>query len=176
MYLGRIDEYEVKFIEFLVKSGGAVLFTVCQGMYEPRLIDPFWPNRERDRVVQCKDLRRSLHYLDTRSDIAHARIGYYEISDGARLGLILAPQEPRIRAPVLAAGGLSSEPKPPEIDEANFAPRVRIPVLMLNARYDLSYVPETNQTTLFHLLGEPDSKKNDPWCSTLAIYRSNHSK
>src|SRR5260370_6261523 len=51
LYLGRIDEHEVKFIEFLVKSGRAVLFTVCQGMYERRLSDPFGPNRERDRVI-----------------------------------------------------------------------------------------------------------------------------
>ena len=160
LYLTRIDEYELKFIEFLVKSGRAVLFTVGQGMYERHLTDPTGPNRERDRVVQqCKDLRRSLDYLDTRSDIAHARIGYYGISDGARLGVILPPLEPRIRAAVLAAGGLSPSPKPPEIDEINFAPRVRIPTLMLNGRYDLFYLAETSQKTLFHLLGAPDSQK-----------------
>jgi hypothetical protein len=39
-YLARIDEYDVKFTEFLVKSGRAVLFTLCQGMYERRLTDP----------------------------------------------------------------------------------------------------------------------------------------
>jgi eukaryotic-like serine/threonine-protein kinase len=123
-------------------------------------MEPSGPGRERDRVVQhCKDVRRSLDYLDTRSDIAHARIGYYGVSDGARLGVILAPQEPRIRAAVLAGGGLSPEPKPPEIDEINFAPRVRIPVLMLNVRYDLFYLAETNQVTLFHLLGAPVSQK-----------------
>jgi hypothetical protein len=33
-YLARIDEYDVKFTEFLVKSGRAVVFTVCQGIYE----------------------------------------------------------------------------------------------------------------------------------------------
>jgi DNA-binding winged helix-turn-helix (wHTH) protein len=160
LYLTRIDEYELKFIEFLMKSGRAVLFTVCQGMYERRLTDPSGPSRERDRVVeQCKDLRRSLDYLDTRRDIAHDRIGYYGVSDGARLGVILAPIEPRIRAAVLVAGGLPPEPKPPEIDELNFAPRVRIPVLMLNGRYDLSYLAETNQTMLFHLLGAPESQK-----------------
>jgi eukaryotic-like serine/threonine-protein kinase len=160
LYLAKIDEYEVKFIEFLLKSGRAVLFTICQGMYERRQADLVGSSRERDRVVQqCKDLRRSLDYLDTRSDIAHSRIGYYGVSDGARLGVILAPQEPRIRAAVLAAGGLPSAPKPPEIDELNFAPRVRIPVLMLNGRYDLSYLAETSQTTLFHLLGAPDSQK-----------------
>jgi eukaryotic-like serine/threonine-protein kinase len=160
LYLERIDEYEVKFMDFLMKSGRAVLFAVCQGMYERRLMEPSGPGRERDRVVQqCKDVRRSLDYLDTRSDIAHARIGYYGVSDGARLGVILAPQEPRIRAAVLAGGGLSPEPKPPEIDEINFAPRVRIPVLMLNGRYDLFYLAETNQMTLFHLLGAPVSQK-----------------
>jgi eukaryotic-like serine/threonine-protein kinase len=159
-FVRRIDEYEVKFIEFLVKSGRAVLFPVCQGMYERGLTDPSGPSRERDVVVQqCKDLRRSLDYLDSRSDIARGRIGYYGISDGARLGVILLPQEPRIRAAVLAAGGLSPEAKPPEIDEINFAPRVRIPVLMLNGRYDLFYLAETNQTTLFHRLGAPDSQK-----------------
>ena len=95
-------------------------------------------------VEECKDLRRSLDYLDTRRDIAHDWIGYYGVSDGARLGVILAPIEPRIRAAVLVAGGLPPEPRPPEIDELNFAPRVRIPVLMLNGRYDLSYLAETH--------------------------------
>ena len=159
-YMRRIDEFEIKFIEFLVKSGRAVLFPVCQGMYERSFIDVSGPGRERDLIVQqCKDLRRSLDYLDGRSDIAHGHIGYYGISDGARMGVILLAQEPRIRAAVLAAGGLSPEAKPPEIDELNFAPRVRVPVLMLNGRYDLFYLAETNQMTLFHLLGVPDSQK-----------------
>lgn len=159
-YLARIDEYEEKFIEFLLKSGRAVLFTVCQGMYERGGAEVSGPSRERDLVVQqCKDLRRSLDYLDTRTDIAHTRIGYYGISDGARLGVILAPQEPRIGAAVLAAGGLSPEAKLPEIEELHFAPRVRIPVLMLNGRYDLSYLAETDQAALFHFLGTPPAQK-----------------
>ncbi len=159
-YVGKIDEFEIKFIEFLLKSGRAVLFTVCQGMYERRVSQAFGPGRERDLVVQeCKDLRRSLDYLDTRTDIAHDRIGYYGISDGARLGVLLLAQEQRIRAAVLAAGGLSPDPKPPEIDEINFAPRVRIPVLMLNGRYDLFYLAETDQMPLFRLLGASESRK-----------------
>jgi hypothetical protein len=32
-------------------------------------------------------------------------------------------------------------------------------VLMLNGRYDLFYLAETNQMTLFHLLGAPVSQK-----------------
>jgi len=159
-YISRIDDYELKFIEFLVKSGRAVLFPICQGMYERRVPDPAGPNAERDLVVQqAREIRRSLDYLDTRSDIDHDRIGFYGVSDGARLGVILLAQERRIRAGVLAAGGLSPEPQPPEIDEINFAPRVRVPVLMLNGRYDLFYLAETDQIPLFRLLGTPQNEK-----------------
>ncbi|MBV8453900.1 MAG: SUMF1/EgtB/PvdO family nonheme iron enzyme, partial [Deltaproteobacteria bacterium] len=60
-YVSRIDEFELKSIEFLVKSGRAVLFPICQGMYERRVPDPAGPNAERDLVVQqAKEVRRSL--------------------------------------------------------------------------------------------------------------------
>ena len=160
IYLSKADDFEIKFIEFLVKTGRAVLFPICQGMYERRVTNPSGPGRERARVVQqIKDLRRSLDYVDSRTDIVRDRIGYYGVSDGASLGLILLALEPRIRAAVLPAGGFSPEKKPPEIDEINFAPRVRIPVLMLNGRYDLSFPAEANQVPLFHLLGTPEDQK-----------------
>jgi len=159
-YINKIDEFELKFIEFLVKSGRAVLFPICQGMYERRVPDPTGPSAERDLVAQqAREVRRSLDYLDTRSDIARDRIGFYGVSDGARLGVILLAQERRFRAGVLAAGGLSPERKPPEIDEINFAPRVQVPVLMLNGRYDLFYLAETDQLPLFRLLGTPQTDK-----------------
>jgi pimeloyl-ACP methyl ester carboxylesterase len=51
------------------------------------------------------------------------------------------------------------EPTPPEIDEINFASRVRIPVLMLNGRYDLLYPAEADQLPMFRLLGTPGEQK-----------------
>ncbi len=159
-YLSTIDEFEIKFIEFLVKTGRAVLFPICQGMYDRRQTAPPGLSGERDLVIQqTKDLRRSIDYLEMRPDIDRERLGFYGISDGARSGLILLAQEPRIRAAVLAAGGLSPEKKPAEIDEINFAPRVRVPVLMLNGRYDLFYPAETLQAPLFRLLGAPEKEK-----------------
>lgn len=159
-YLSTLDDFEIKFIEFLVKTGRAVMFPICQGMYDRRLNAPAGPSGSRDRVIQqVKDLRRSLDYLQTRSDIAQDRLGYYGISDGARLGLLLLAQESRITTAVLAAGGFSPEKMPVEIDPVNFAPRVRIPVLMLNGRYDLFYPAETNQVPMFRFLGTPDKNK-----------------
>jgi formylglycine-generating enzyme required for sulfatase activity/DNA-binding winged helix-turn-helix (wHTH) protein len=169
IFLNQIDSYEVKFIEFLVKTGRAVMFPVCQGMYDRRQNTAPGLSGTRDRVIQqYKDLRRSVDYLETRSDIDHDRLGYYGVSDGARLGLILLAQEHRIRTAVLAAGGLSPENKPIEVDEVNFAPRVLIPVLMLNGRYDLFYPAETNQAVLFKLLGSSPKDKR------YVLYDSGH--
>ena len=159
-YLARIDDADIKRIDFLVKTGRAVLYPMYQGTYERRPKEPLGPSAERDLVIQqSKDLRRSVDYLETRPDIARDRLGYYGLSDGARLGLILVAQEARIRAAVFSMGGLSPERKPPEIDEVNFANRVRIPVLMLIGRYDLFYPVETDQLPMFRLLGTPENQK-----------------
>ena len=47
----------------------------------------------------------------------------------------------------------------PEIDPLNYAPRVRIPTLMLNGRYDFESPFETAQRPLFDLLGSPAEHK-----------------
>lgn len=138
-------------------------------MYERRFNTTVGPSGERDYVIQqSKDLRRSLDYLETRSDIALGSLGYYGISDGARLGLIQLAVEPRIRAAVLSAGGLSPRKRPLEIDEMNFAPRVHVPVLMLNGRYDFMYAAETDQAQMFRLLGTPEKDKR------YVLYDSGH--
>jgi pimeloyl-ACP methyl ester carboxylesterase len=49
----------------------------------------------------------------------------------------------------------------PEVDPFNFAPRVTIPTLMLNGRYDSIYPVEECQLPLFRLLGtEPEHKRH----------------
>jgi len=158
--LATIDDFDIKRIDFLIKTGRAVLFPVYQGTYERRTTESPGPTTERDRVIQQgKDLRRSIDYLEARPDIAHDRLGYYGMSDGARLGLILVALEPRLRAAVFSMGGLSPERKPPEIDEINFAGHVRIPALMLNGRYDLLYPAKSDQLPMFRLLGTPENQK-----------------
>jgi len=39
------------------------------------------------------------------------------------------------------------------VDQINFAPRVKVPVLMLNGRYDFFYPIATAQLPLYRLLG-----------------------
>lgn len=63
------------------------------------------------------------------------RLGYYSLSMGAYFGPIPVALEPRIKVAVFASGGLRFN-YAPEIQPANFAPLVKIPVLLVNGRND----------------------------------------
>ena len=95
---------------------------------------------------------RAIDYLETRSDIDPARLAFYGVSDGADAGVILTALEPRLRTSVLQGAGTWGAAGP-EIDPVNYAPRIRIPTLMLNGRYDFGSPYETSQRPLFALLG-----------------------
>jgi hypothetical protein len=66
--------------------------------------------------------------------------------------------ESGIETAILASGGLRDTDRP-EVDAWNDAPRVRIPVLMLNGRDDVLFSMETHQKPLFAALGTPAPDK-----------------
>jgi len=74
------------------------------------------------------------------------------------VGPLLIAVEPRFKVAVLVSGG-SFERVPPEVDPWNFAPRVKIPVLMQNGRDDFLFSVEASQLPLFRLLGTPEKDK-----------------
>jgi hypothetical protein len=160
--VGNIDERELYPMDFLIRSGRAVVFPEYQGTFERRPKNSLGPSGERDQTIQqCKDLQRSVDYLETRTDIARDRLGYFGISSGGQRGVIILALEPRIRAAVLARVGLPGARQPPEVDEINFAPRVRVPVLMLNGRDDLVAPVDTAQVPLFRWVGTPGRDKRN---------------
>jgi dienelactone hydrolase len=156
-----IEDTQLSLIDFMVKSGRALMFPVYKDTYE-RLDRPpdAGTNVERDETIQqAKDLRRSVDYLETRPDIDASRLAYYGISWGAMLGPIMITVENRFKAAVFAAGGCDNQKVLPEADPMNFASRVKIPVLMINGRYDFETPLETCQEPLFRLLGVPPQDK-----------------
>jgi len=148
-------------LDFLMKSGRAVLFPIYKGTYE-RITHDTTPgsSEERDETIQrSKDLRRSLDYLITRSDIDHERLAFYGWSWGSIEGPISLALESRFKTAVLAVGGCSPFERLPESDPINFAPNIQIPVLMINGRYDFVIPLETCQQPFFHLLCTPTADK-----------------
>jgi eukaryotic-like serine/threonine-protein kinase len=100
-----------------------------------------------------------MDYLETRADVDHSRLAFYGVSLGALWGPIFLAIEPRFRTAILVVGGLPRTPSAPEVDPIHFAPRVRMPVLMLNGRYDFGFPLQSSQVPLFRLLGTPEKDK-----------------
>ena len=112
-------------------------------------------NNHREHVIYWRqDLGRSLDYLATRPDLFDPEgFSYFGYSWGGRMGVIMLAVEPRFKAGVLYVAGLSLRPTQPVVEPLNFAPRVRVPVLMLNGQNDHIYPLETQSLPLFKLLG-----------------------
>jgi dienelactone hydrolase len=147
-------------VDFVIRSGRAVLFPGFKGTYERRVELPTTDLQRRTQMVWwVQDLNRAVDYLETRPDLDHARFGFAGVSMGARLSAILLPLESRLTAAVLYEGGLPTGQSPAEADPINFAPRVTVPVLMLNGRYDYTFPLETSQKPMFRLLGTPEKDK-----------------
>jgi dienelactone hydrolase len=150
------------YFDFLVRGGRAVIVPVFQGTYERRAArrTAAGENARRDlSVARSKDLGRTLDYLQTRLDIDPSRLAFYGFSLGTTEGIRMVALEPRIKTAMFLAGGLLSVRSLPEIDLINFAPRVKIPVLMLNGRDDFSNPIESEQKPLFAALGTSSGQK-----------------
>ena len=156
-----LEPSQFALIDFLMKSGRALMFPIYKDTYE-RLGNPPAAGTvaERDEIIQqADDLRRSVDYLETRSDIDRDRLAYFAISWGSELGPIMTALEKRFKAAIFAAGGCDPNAVLPEADPMNFAPRVKIPVLLINGRYDFVFPMETCQEPLFRALGAPAADK-----------------
>ena len=152
-------------VNFIMRSGRALLYPIYKSTHERGdVITNDYPNTTavwRDHMVMwSKDVGRSIDYLHTRPDIDKDKIGYMGYSWGAALGPLLLAVEPRLSLGLLNVGGFYLQAALPEADPVNFASRVRIPVLMLNGRFDFFYPTETSQEPLFRALGtSPEHKR-----------------
>jgi eukaryotic-like serine/threonine-protein kinase len=151
------------YLDFVIKSGRAAVFPVYKGTFErgggPTQGTMTSAGLQDWTLQYIKDLRRTLDYLETRSDIDREKLGFYGYSWGARIGAIVGGVEERFRVLILAHGGLPNEPRPPAVDELNFLPRVKVPVVMINGRYDHVFPVELSQKPFFERLGTPRSDK-----------------
>ena len=150
--------------DFLLKSGRAVMSPMYKGTLE-RGDDltsdyPSATASYRDHVIAwSKDMGRSIDYLETRPEIDRTRLAYMGFSWGAAMGPIMTAVDQRIKVSLLVLPGFYLQKSLPEVDQINFAPRVKIPTLMLSGRFDFFYPVETSQLPLFRLLGAPKEDK-----------------
>jgi serine/threonine protein kinase/predicted esterase len=159
-------------LSFLLQDGRAVLFPIYTGTFErgdPEFLDLQPDSRlNTEYYIQViKEFRRCVDYLETRPDIDAGKIAFLGFSWGARLGAIIPAVEERLKVSILKAGGLRSAWRP-EINQINYVTRVKLPTLMLNGRYDMTFPYETSAKPMFDLLGTSKEDK------VLKLYDTDH--
>lgn len=160
---------DIPFFDYVVQSGRAVLYPVYQETYErtvtgerPGASEPLALTTERS-----KDVGRAIDYLQTRPDIDRDRLAYLGVSMGAAGGVIFVTEaQDRLRAAIFLDGGYFLEKPWPGGDQADFAPRMKKPVLMVNGRYDATFSYQDAQLPMFRMLGTPAADKKEVMLET----------
>jgi serine/threonine protein kinase len=153
---------DTKFFDYAVQSGRAVMYPIYQGTYERRVKFYLPDGSESIELIAqwYKDAARSLDYLATRPDIDNTKLAYMGVSMGSAEGVVFSTLlQNRLKTVILLDGGFFLEPPPPGDDQADFAPHLKLPVLMVNGRYDFTFPVETAQDPLFKMLGTPPAQK-----------------
>lgn len=154
---------DMQFFDYVLESGRAVMYPIYEDTYE-RHVKFYLPGGVDNIQIttdQFKDAARSLDYLATRPDIDSSRMAYLGVSMGAAQGVINATLlQNRLKTAIFLDGGYFLNPPPPGADQAEFAPRLNIPVLMVNGRYDYVFSVEYSQNPLFAMLGTPSVDKS----------------
>jgi dienelactone hydrolase len=119
------------------------------------------PTRQyTDFLIQIvKDFRTSLDYLKTRPDIDSKKLAYLGSSWGSEAAPVILAVENRVKAGLLVVRGVQRTRSRPEADAINYITQGKMPVLLLNGRYDMIYPYETIAKPLFALLGTPAKDK-----------------
>jgi eukaryotic-like serine/threonine-protein kinase len=159
--------------DYVIRSGRALVYPIYKATHERQTAltsdFPTTTTLFRDHVIMwSKDLQRTIDYLESRPDIDRNKIGYLGRSWGAAMGTIMVATEPRLKLAIFKVGGFYFQHARPEVEAINFAPRVKVPSLMLNGRYDFFFPVDTSQRYMFNLIGVSDAQKR--W----VVYDTSH--
>lgn len=149
---------DMHLIDFVIRSGRAVAYPIYKGTYDRAATPPGTDSvAARDTLIQdSKDLGRTIDYLETRADVDAKRIAYMGTSMGAAVGVILAGVEERLRTVIFLDGGFYYEKQLPGAAQADFAPRIKAPTLLIGGKFDWVFY---GKDALLGLIGAPAADK-----------------
>ncbi len=153
---------DMQFFDYILQSGRAVMYPIYQDLYERRVKFSMPGGAQHIELTTdwYKDASRSLDYLATRQDIDNGRLAYLGVSMGSADGVIITTlMQDRLKTAIFLDGGYFLDQPPPGGDQADFAPRMKKPVLMVNGRYDHTFSVENAQNPLFRMLGTSEADK-----------------
>ena len=112
-------------------------------------------------IKWVKDFRRSIDYLETRTDIDTSNLVIMDSASGGLMGGIIPAVEGRLKVNILILAGLAGDG-----EWVSYVSRIKIPTLMLNGKYDYTFPLENSVKPFYDLLG---TTKKD-----LKLYDTDH--
>jgi formylglycine-generating enzyme required for sulfatase activity/dienelactone hydrolase len=161
-FVGKMpsDALQPDFLDFVVRSGRAVVWPIYKGSYD-RWIPTATPSVEQRRLLfdWRQDLSRLLDVLSQRADIDAERMAYLGLSYGASVPVPLLALEDRFKAVVLMSAGMGGVPGFADTDALNYAGHITMPLLLLSGRHDFVYPLETVAKPMFERIGTLNDRK-----------------
>jgi pimeloyl-ACP methyl ester carboxylesterase len=154
------DALQPDFLDFVVRSGRAVVWPIYKGSYE-RWIPTATPSVDQRRLLFAwrQDLARLLDVLSHRDDIDAERIAYLGLSYGASVPVALLALEDRFKAVILMSGAMGGVPGFVDADALNYAGHITMPLLLLSGRHDFVFPLEIAAKPMFDRIGTPIDRK-----------------
>jgi formylglycine-generating enzyme required for sulfatase activity/cephalosporin-C deacetylase-like acetyl esterase len=158
------DDLDLSWVDFIIKSGRALVYPVLMGTYERNTgLITTWPvdshEYSENVVMWIQDFRRTVDYLESRDDMDLGRLAFFGYSWGGWNGPIVLSLDERFKTGIFVSGGIPPTLARPEASSANFAARVKVPVLMISGQHDVVRPVETFQTPMFESIGTPEAQK-----------------
>mgnify|MGYP001183922927 FL=1 len=157
-------ENRMKQFSYLLSEGYALIHPIYKSTFERRdNIKSDYPDETdeyKNAVIRWgKDYKRAIDYIQSRDDMDINSLSYYGISWGGSIANILLAIDDRVKNSVLYVAGIEFQTCKKEVDKFYYTSRIKIPVLMLNGKFDHFFPLETSQIPMFKLLGTPEKDK-----------------
>jgi formylglycine-generating enzyme required for sulfatase activity/pimeloyl-ACP methyl ester carboxylesterase len=146
--------------DLIPKNGRALISPIYRNCFERGGGKPIGGKKSRIQrwFDRMNDLRRTIDYLETRKDIDTRSLAFLGLCWGGLEGPKISPYEERIKTLILVSGAIYipiAYPKPKALTQA----MTKVPVLMLNGKYDFIFPVKSHQKPLFDLIATPPEHK-----------------
>jgi dienelactone hydrolase len=157
-------------VNYYLKDGRAIIFPVFYGSLErANDITNVSVISSNGLVNQINDFSRLVDYLETREDFDADKFAVWGASWGGILCSQVAAIDKRVKTLILYISSNAFIDKEfPEWSGINFVPRIKIPTLMLEGKYDIYFDFKTCTKPMFDFLGTPAKDKK------LVLYETDH--
>ena len=174
-------------MKHLVDEGYAIIHPIYHNTYSrQKTYNTFWPDQSenyKSTIIKIgQDFKRSIDYIDSRSDFNIENLSYFGYSWGSTTSNYLLAIDDRVKSAFLCVGGVMSQKSKPEVEAHYYLRRIKTPIFHVIGKLDGIFGYEKSYKPWKSLIGtDPKNLKtlelNDfghgiPW-DTIIKYQAN---